>query len=186
MIYDPDFDITWLADANYARTSGYRVDGRMTWPQAMAWAAALVVGGHSGWRLPTSVNHDGTPPSYGLWRPGSEFGHLFYTELGPGAPGFPKPLLTSPSAALALFTHIPLSPNVNVQVLSGDVGYWTSSDETAIPYYAGPPGAWVFRIGAFNPGHQGLEPKDWLFFAWAVHDGDVGKKLLTPSERAPR
>jgi hypothetical protein len=73
-----------------------------------------------------------------------------------------------------------------VQVLSGDVGYWTSSDETVIPYYAGPPGAWAFRIGTFNPGHQGLEPKDWLFFAWAVHDGDVGKKPLTPGERAPR
>ena len=30
MIYDTDLDITWLQNANYAKTSGYDSDGRMT------------------------------------------------------------------------------------------------------------------------------------------------------------
>ena len=32
--YDTVLDITWLADANYAQTSGYDADGRMTWSNA--------------------------------------------------------------------------------------------------------------------------------------------------------
>ena len=30
LLYDPDLDITWLADGNYAKTSGYDDDGKMT------------------------------------------------------------------------------------------------------------------------------------------------------------
>jgi len=30
LIYDTDLNITWLQDANYAMTSGYDADGRMT------------------------------------------------------------------------------------------------------------------------------------------------------------
>ena len=38
MIYDTTRNITWLADMNYAKTSGHTVywDGRMTWFAAMA------------------------------------------------------------------------------------------------------------------------------------------------------
>jgi hypothetical protein len=193
LIYDPDLNITWLADANYAKTSRYSADGRMNWHQAMNWTRVLVYRGISGWRLPTSVNHDGTPPSYGNWRSGSEMGHLFYTELGPTSQaGYPKPLVTSTSPALALFTNIPLSIPNNIQGRPGDVGlglddvgYWTGSDETATPYYAGPPGAWAFRIGGPTPGHQGMYPKEWLFFVWPVHDGDVGKQRSKPDHRRP-
>ncbi|PIQ12851.1 MAG: hypothetical protein COW07_02885 [Hydrogenophilales bacterium CG12_big_fil_rev_8_21_14_0_65_61_21] len=52
MIYDTDIDITWLADANYAMTSGYDADGLMNWAAANAWAAGLVYGGYENWRLP--------------------------------------------------------------------------------------------------------------------------------------
>ena len=38
LIYDDVLDITWLQDANYAQTSGYDTDGRMTWIEAKAWA----------------------------------------------------------------------------------------------------------------------------------------------------
>ena len=54
MIYDSDLNITWLADANYAQTSGYDADGRMNWGAANTWADNLVYGGYSDWRLPTS------------------------------------------------------------------------------------------------------------------------------------
>jgi hypothetical protein len=45
MIYDSDQDLTWLQDANYARTSGCDLDWIMTWHQAMAWAGGLVFNG---------------------------------------------------------------------------------------------------------------------------------------------
>jgi hypothetical protein len=41
MIYDNDMNITWLADANYAKTSGHDADGLMTWQQSMDWADNL-------------------------------------------------------------------------------------------------------------------------------------------------
>ena len=53
MIYSTDMDLTWLQDANYARTSGVSVDGLMTWDEANTWATNLVYGGVGGWRLPT-------------------------------------------------------------------------------------------------------------------------------------
>jgi hypothetical protein len=53
MIYSTDMDLTWLQDANYARTSGVSVDGTMTWDEANTWATNLVYGGVGGWRLPT-------------------------------------------------------------------------------------------------------------------------------------
>jgi hypothetical protein len=53
MIYSTDLDLTWLQDADYARTSGYDADGLMTWDEANTWATNLVYGGLSGWRLPT-------------------------------------------------------------------------------------------------------------------------------------
>jgi len=31
LIYDDVLDVTWLKDANYAKTSGHDADGRMTW-----------------------------------------------------------------------------------------------------------------------------------------------------------
>ena len=37
--YDDVANLTWLADANYAMTSGYDVDGLMNWYDSMAWAA---------------------------------------------------------------------------------------------------------------------------------------------------
>lgn len=41
LVYDDILDVTWLADANYARTSGYHQSGWMTLQQAMNWANSL-------------------------------------------------------------------------------------------------------------------------------------------------
>jgi len=67
MIYDTTANITWLADMNYAVTSGYAAsgvapgsmgeiytDGRMGWAAAKSWADNLVYGGFSDWRLPNA------------------------------------------------------------------------------------------------------------------------------------
>lgn len=52
LIYDTVLDITWLQDANYAKTSSYDADGLMNWDAAVAWADQLVYGGFDDWRLP--------------------------------------------------------------------------------------------------------------------------------------
>ena len=43
MIYDDVLDITWLQDANYAKSSGYDSDGLMSWAEANAWASRSIM-----------------------------------------------------------------------------------------------------------------------------------------------
>jgi hypothetical protein len=145
LIYDDDLDITWLADANYAKTSGYDADGFMSWSEAMTWASSLVYGGYSDWRLPTSD----TCSSYNCTD--SEMGHLFYNELGGEA--FSS-ILFSTDPDLALFTNVQLSL------------YWSGSE-----YAPGTVYAWVF---GFGDGVQYALGKSNVIYAWAVHSGDVG------------
>lgn len=82
MVYDDVLKITWLADWNYARTSGYAgasASGKMNWAAANTWANTLVYGGYSDWRLPTSLNQDGTGPcdNSSICK-SSEMGYMFY------------------------------------------------------------------------------------------------------------
>ena len=60
LIYDTVLDVTWLQDANFAQTSGYDNDGRMSWDAAAAWAEQLQYGGHIDWRLPKVSPVDGS------------------------------------------------------------------------------------------------------------------------------
>ena len=81
-ITDTDRNLMWLQDANYAMTSGYDDDGMMTLSAAMTWADTLFFAGHSDWRLPSSLNSDGSGPCAGWNCTDSELGHVYYTELG--------------------------------------------------------------------------------------------------------
>lgn len=94
--YDTALNITWLADAAYAKTSGYQpeYEGRLTWTEANAWAGSLNVHGVTGWRLPAAppvngvsyvedFSFDGsTDLGYNLKSPSNELGHMFYVTLG--------------------------------------------------------------------------------------------------------
>ncbi len=103
MIYSTDLNVTWLQDANYARTSGYDADGLMNWNDATAWASNLSYGGYDDWRLPIYTGSAST--SY------TEMGYLTRVELG-------NP--TSP---------INTGPFFNVQFgLYGDIAYWTGTE----------------------------------------------------------
>ena len=65
-IYESHLQLTWLADANYAKTAGHSGTGAMNWIDATTWADQLTILGNSDWRLPTVEEMD----------------HLFYWELG--------------------------------------------------------------------------------------------------------
>lgn len=145
LIYDSDLNITWLADANYAQTSGFDADGRMTWSAANAWAAGLTYGGYSDWRLPTSDTCSGFDCT------GSELGHLFYQELG-GTAGLS--ILASGDPDLSLFQNTQLG------------GYWSGTAYAPLPAE----GAWYFNTA---DGGQRFHHQDSTSYAWAVRPGDV-------------
>jgi len=151
MIYDQDLNITWLADANYAKTSGYDADGQMNWSQAMTWANNLSYGGYTDWRLPASdtcVNSNCT---------GSEMGHLFYIELG----GVAWQDFAATNTNYNLFQNVPglSTPYYGF--------YWSGTEFAEVPDLA----AWFFH---FVPGEQSSTWKeDGYLYAWAVRDGDV-------------
>ena len=94
LIYDDVLDVTWLKDANYAKTSDHDVDGRMNWSDANSWAAGLSYGGYNDWRLadvkPENNSsfdyifaYDGSTDSgYNISSTQSEMGYMFYQNLG--------------------------------------------------------------------------------------------------------
>jgi hypothetical protein len=164
LIYDDDLDITWLADANYAQTSGYDADGRMTWSEAMTWANNLSYYDsvrnvtYIDWRLPTTLQPDAAcetqsdGDSYGYNCAGSEMGHLFYIELG-GTAG--SSILNSSDPDLTLFTNV-----------QSDF-YWSGSEYAPIPG-----AAWLFNFySGFQP--RLLSKNNDFPYAWAVRPGDV-------------
>lgn len=103
LVYDDALDVTWLADANYAKTSGYDADGRMTYQGALNWATNLSyydsVRGvtYNDWRLPDvrdngladyNWGYSGTDHGYNVRTVGwdgtvySELAHMYFNNLG--------------------------------------------------------------------------------------------------------
>jgi hypothetical protein len=142
MIYDSDLDITWLQDANYA--------GSIMDPgSAVAWADALEYQGYTDWRLPSSLEQNGSDPVEG-YNADSEMGHLYYVTLGNSAGG---PLVNS-------------GPFTNLGPFGAeDPSAWWS--ETI-----GPPPWSLHCAFDFATGYQMTSPG--LLgggYAWAVRDG---------------
>jgi hypothetical protein len=151
MLYDDDRNITWLADANYAKTSGYDADGLMNWNDALSWAANLNYGGYGDWRLPKTLvpdlsctSHSG---AFGLCR-GSELGHLYYVER----------VGDFTSNEYDLFKNLAIS-----------VRYW-SSDIAGV--FNSVTAAYQFEW-AVEGGSQFVAGIDSNLRAWVVRDGDV-------------
>lgn len=167
LIYDSDLDITWLQDANYAKTSGYDADGLMNHAQAVSWAANLSYFDSvrnqtlTGWRLPSMVD-TGTPGcnwSYSGTDCGfnpstaSELVHLFYNELGNLS------FYTTSARAQPGWGPLNTGPFVNIQN-----GYYWYSTSARNGY------AWLFDFG---DGHQDTHIVSALDSGWAVRSGDV-------------
>jgi len=147
-IYDTDLNITWLQDASYAQTSGYDVDGGMTWHQANTWASSLSIGGISGWRLPDIYGAHHLDICNFCF--GSELAHLFYDEMGGE---YFSPIHETHNANYYLFQNV----RSNL--------YWLATGNFPVGMDA--------LAFSFEGGAVGYFSNSSNFSTWAVHDGDV-------------
>jgi hypothetical protein len=184
-LYDTVLDITWLRDANWAKTSGYAPEnGAMTWDQANTWANTLKAGyfgRYSGWRLPTIVDtglpgcdystagntdcgynvqfKSGDPTNYQAGQTVySEMAHLWYVTLGNKGYCPPLTFCTTEQPGWGL------SNTGSFQNLQADVN-WSGTE-----YAADPGSAWGFYTSA-GPQYYYLQHN--AFYAMAVRPGDV-------------
>jgi hypothetical protein len=168
LIYDSTLNITWLQDANYAKTSGYNSDGLMTWSQSVTWADGLSYGGYSDWRLPKmlpvnppnynySWSYDGsTDFGFNMTSPNSELAYMYYVNLG----------------NLAYYDTSGNGPQVNWGLKnSGPLfnlepgTYWYGTDR--------PGSDWRFHFHFSNGNQDDVDARSATYYAWAVRDGDV-------------
>jgi hypothetical protein len=185
LIYDNVLNITWLQDANYAKTSGYDTDGRMNWADANAWAANLSYGGYEDWRLPTMIDTgtagcdlatSGTDCGYNVQTVSggtvySEMAHMYYVNLELKGYLNPDGSGRSDWGIFGNGTCNGLDCNSQGQ---NDVGlidnlqaylYWSG-----LEYAPGTTNAWFFD--PYN-GNQSANLKGLDLYAWAVRPGDV-------------
>lgn len=156
--YDTDLDITWLANADLANTylaggNTFGVEGiyggRMTWPTANKWIAAMNAANYLGfdnWRLPTSTQN-----CVAYYCTKSELGHLFYSELGG---------VDSTSIAFKHNANYSLFKNLRSSQ------YWSGTPYTGGLYNY----AWAFDFGM---GYLYQATYDISFYVLPVIPGDV-------------
>jgi hypothetical protein len=149
LIYDDDFNITWLQDAGLGGHKEW--DNAMTWAENLSYYDSVRDVTYDDWRLPTALNQDGSDPDWGYNSTGSEMGHLYYTELlnPPDPPGG---------------TLINTFPFINLQLAQ----YWSGTEEPQEPPLDAY--AWYF---VFSDGQQSNHIKNHDYYAWAVRPGDV-------------
>jgi len=176
LIYDSAQNITWMQDANYAKTSSYDSDGLMTWNDATVWAAGLVYQGYSDWRLPTTTDtgtsgcdfaYSGTDCGSNVATNSSELARLFFIDLGN---------LSSYDTAGSLrggisgvdWGVVNSGPFSNLQ----NYVYWSASE-----YAPNTSSAWTFYTYS---GSQTADLKYYSLYAWAVRSGDVAANNNVP------
>jgi hypothetical protein len=187
LIYDDFLNVTWLQDANHAKTSGASADGLLNFADAQAWVAGLsyfdsVRGAtYSDWRLPSvkplngstwrlDQSPDGTSDwGYNVTSPQHELGHLYYVSLGnlasvrldgsmrTGTPGVDFGLVNT-------------GPFAN---LFADK-YWYGADS---PWN---PGSHALGFLAYSGASLLNATRDTLLYAMAVRDGDVAAAAAVP------
>lgn len=188
LIYDDVLNITWLQDANYAMTSGFDVDGRMTWAQANAWAEGLNYYDsvrkvtYSDWRLPTISPINGVSFDINITSNAST-DRVTAPTTTDGSDGGWRDSNGTPVSEMGHMYFVNMAnlggciptvpfcteqpgwgltntgPFTNVQA---DV-YWTDTAYDAST-------AWRFN---FNYGSQNLNITDNNLYTWAVRSGDV-------------
>ncbi len=181
LIYDDALNVTWLQDADHARTSGYDADGKMSWVQAQIWIENLsyhdsVRGvNYTDWRLPKTFDlgvpgcdygYNGTDCGYNVSVASSELAHLYYVDFGN------RSFVDSRGMQQPGYGLIDDPANPNDESLFRNIqsySYWSGTP------YRGSGGspenhAWHF---ATNVGSQNYISKGTQYPVWAVRDGDV-------------
>lgn len=177
LIYDSAQNVTWLADANYANTSGAYIPGKMSWQNAVAWVDGLSyfdsmrATTYSDWRLPTfhdlgatgcDYGYSGTDCGYNVSTASSELAHLFYGDFANkgyadsrGLPQAGYGIIDDPAIAddESLFSHIQ------------SFSYWLGAS-----YGSDTSKAWYLSTAT---GMQNYISKGSQFYVLAVRDGDV-------------
>ena len=169
--YDDVLNITWLADPQFARTSGYDSDGVMSFQDATLFIASLNTSNHLGtnnWRLPAWTDtgtlgcnftnaYEETDCGFNVDVGTGEMAHLFFETLGNlsvfDAIGRPRPDGT--------YGYLNPSPFA-VDLLRA---YWYANEyplesDSALYFF-------------FEAGVQAVALKDFDSGAWAVRDGNV-------------
>lgn len=184
MLYDTVLDVTWLQDANYAKTSGYDVDGLMSLTEAKNWTENLVFGGATNWRLASNSPINGidfvfsgnsyngaADQGYNVVSPNAELSYMFYVNLGLHGLYNTDGTQRSDNGVFGNGNLFELDEGGNV-VGGADMGlvknlqnreYWLKTNE-------GPAFNWIFNVYS---GYQGILSNENQLYAWAVHDGDV-------------
>jgi hypothetical protein len=196
LLYDNVLNVTWLQDANYAKTSGYDSDGMMNWNQSTTWTGNLSYYDsvrnltYDDWRLPSTV--DTGTPGCNLANSGTDCGFNVQTLSG-----------TTVYSEMAFMYYVNLKlkpyldPDGTARVDWGIFGNgtWNGTDNSsygqnevglidnlqAFAYWSGTEraldlanpisiGAWNFGM---NDGFQDTNYKYRDYYAWAVRDGDV-------------
>ncbi|MEC5384773.1 PEP-CTERM sorting domain-containing protein [Uliginosibacterium sp. H3] len=184
LIYDDVFNVTWLQDPYYARTSGYDADGKMGWAQAKQWVDGLSyhdsVRGvdYSDWRLPQmhpfpaqcNDSYNGGQCGLNVSPASSELAYMYYVTFGNISPfdsrgqqlpyGTPWGLVDDPAQPgdESMFVHLPYGGGTANSAFWMDGAYSQSF-------------AWFFDL---SNGYQGVTYKTFDYLVpWAVRDGDV-------------
>lgn len=181
--YDDVLDITWLKDANFAKTSGYDNDGKMTWTNANAWAAQLSLGSYDDWRLPSlqifnyDFRFDGTSSrGYNISNTVDEMSYMFHVNLGlDGVCDGDNNEAKSCDKTGIGFHNTTNNTAINTSTLGNSVAisnlmsdsYWSDSELAQNPNFA-----WLLYT---NLGYTYTQDKTVTSYGWAVRSGDISQ-----------
>jgi hypothetical protein len=186
LLYDDVLNVTWLQDANYAHTSGYAsaqvgyksaTGGAMDWMTATTWAANLVYGGFSDWRLATNTPVSGgasyniaysvngsTDVGYNITSPNAELAYMYNVNLGL------KDYVSATNvnqSTFGVFGNGNTGGQANVGLVKNlqSYAYWSGAE-----YSQGYGNDWNFDTSHGNQVNGCLHCQ---LYAWAVRPGDV-------------
>ena len=190
--YDDVLDLTWLKDANFAKTSGYaamgvNADGKMTWAAANTWAGQLSLGVYDDWRLTSlqpqnsQVGFDynyatdgSTDYGYNITSSMNEMAYMFHVNLGLQGycDGVSNTGNNCDNSGFGFhdttwdtaINSASLGNNIAIDNLMSYV-YWSGTDFAPHTNFA-----WAFST---NDGFQYDDGKDLSVYGWAVRSGDV-------------
>ena len=190
MLYDNELNITWLADANHAKTSGYDADGFMNWDAAKTWADNLVYGGYDDWRLPTVLDtgspgcdeaYGGTDCGYNVQTVAggtvySELAHMYQNNLGVKGRYNTSGVYQPDWGVFGNGTGGGQKDFALVKNLQS-YAYWSGTA------YAPDPASSAWYLST-DTGGQSYNLQNVGFHAWAVRPGDVAAPIPEPETYA--